>query len=126
MLNSFTEVANDQQFEMLFSDMKGVKEASEKAGNLCRKNGIDEIRSNSISLCVEEMCKNLVVHGIENPKSQYIDVRVVVIRGNITLRIRDNCPNFNPFDHSKYFKKNDPASGIGMRMVHSMLKSVNY
>ena len=75
---------------------------------------------------MEEMAGNVVTHGFSDPNRKYsVDIRVVFKDGRLTLRIRDNCRSFDPSEHAKT-KDNDDVSNIGIRLVYSIAKEVDY
>ncbi|MBR0142571.1 MAG: ATP-binding protein [Clostridia bacterium] len=117
----------DHSFERTVRSLEEAAEVSRQLGDFCREKGLDRRTSNLIALCVEEMTVNVVRHGFTKDKrSHSIDVRFVLGEGRRVIRIRDDCPGFDPTEYLKLHQADDPASHIGLRMVMSMVKEADY
>ncbi len=117
----------DHSFERTVRSLEEAAEVSRQLGDFCREKGLDRRISNLIALCVEEMTVNVVRHGFTKDKrSHSIDVRFVLGEGRRVIRIRDDCPGFDPTEYLKLHQADDPASHIGLRMVMSMVKEADY
>lgn len=120
------DVPNKKKFEYTVTDIEDVMMSSVGAEVLCLKNDIDAKRTNVCSLCIEEMAKNIVEHGIKEQDGLFVDIKVMIKGDDIIIRMRDNCLAFNPVDHHKAMDPEEPMSGIGIRMVMQAAKDVNY
>ncbi len=114
--------------EFSITEPEMVRDASEAAFKFCREKGISNKVSSLISLCIEEMGNNITEHGFVNAnKDNMIDIRVMIKDGSPTLRIRDNCGNFDPIKYLELHRGDeDPTQHIGIRMVMKIVKSANY
>ena len=72
------------------------------------------------------MSNNIVSHGFKGRTEYSIDIRVMIKDGSPVLRIRDNCPNFDPVKYLEMHSEDDPVAHIGIRMVMTLVKSANY
>ena len=74
------------------------------------------------------MAGNVLKHGFTKDKrNHHVDVRVTNISENLTLRIMDDCPTFNPMEREKFFDPaHDKVSNIGVRIVHSLSSDMTY
>jgi serine/threonine-protein kinase RsbW len=72
------------------------------------------------------MAGNTGEHGYAKGKRANIDLRLVYHNGTGVIRLRDDG---RPFDPIHWLEKNsgdDPASGLGIRVVTGLAKNVNY
>ena len=69
---------------------------------------------------------NVVAHGFDKGTGNYsVDIRVVV-KEELTIRIRDDCPAFDPKKYLDQFHPEDPAKNIGIRMIARKAKEMIY
>ena len=54
-----------------------------------------------------------------------VDIRVVV-KDELTIRIRDDCPSFDPKKYLEQFHPEDPTKNIGIRMIALKAKEMIY
>ena len=117
----------DHCFECTVSSVEEAMTASQQLGDFCRGKGLGRRTANLIALCVEEMTVNIVQHGFSRDRRPHsIDVRFVLEDGRRVIRIRDDCPSFDPTEYLKLHQSDDPAAHIGLRMVMGMVKEANY
>ncbi len=119
-------VADNECFEKTIYSSEDVVKISEKAEQFLKESGEDPKIAMYIALCIEEITNNIVEYGFESNKENSVDVRYMNKDGKRTLRIRDDCKNFDPVEYRKLHKNDDLASHIGIRMVMSMVKEANY
>lgn len=100
--------------------------ASEAVTEFCDRKGASAKDSMMIALFVEELCNNIIEFGFSDGKKHGIDIRVIKINDGWTLRIRDNCRQFDPTEWIKLHDNEDPTTNIGIRMVCGMAKDVKY
>lgn len=116
----------DDRIDITVRNIDEVVDVSGKIVEFCKSKGIDKKQAFYAGLCMEEMAGNVVTHGFSDPNRKYsVDIRVVFKDGRLTLRIRDNCRSFDPSEHAKT-KDNDGVSNIGIRLVYSIAKEVDY
>ena len=81
-----------------------------------------------LSLCIEEMGRNIIQYGFSDGKQHYIYLRILAKAGEVILRIRDDCKPFNPLERYRMTiqDENDPAKNIGIRLVMNLSSEVEY
>ena len=79
-----------------------------------------------LSLAVEEMGMNIIRYGFADGKSHSIDLKAVRQNGSWILRVRDDCPLFDPVHYMEGFEPASPEVHIGIRMVSGMAKRMEY
>lgn len=117
--------SDDQVMEATITSMEQVINISQKVTDFCIGRGISRRNSNTAGLAVEEMAGNVVTHGFRKNKKNYVDIRIVH-KDVLTIRIRDNCPEFDPKKRLKQFSPDDPASNIGIKMIAKLSDEMSY
>lgn len=124
-----------QNINFSVSNVDEVVQASSKAIDFCKENGIDKRRSYYCGLCLEEIAANSVEHGFAHSKEKKgwnhqrklsVDIFLHIDEGNILLRICDNCTQFNPL---KFVDVTDDASKdkyLGIQLVRHAAEEFNY
>ena len=115
----------DEYREYSIRNLQDVADASESVVAFCREKRMTDRDSFIAGLCVEEMARNIVQHGFRPQKNNAVAVRVVIQR-ELTIRIRDNCPEFDP---RKRIELHDPAQGesnFGIRIASGMARRIDY
>lgn len=71
--------------------------AAEQVTLFCRGHRLAERKALLAALCTEELCSNVIEHGL-NARRAYkaADLRVVLDSGDVILRVRDGGPAFKP------------------------------
>ena len=116
-----------EYIELTVEDAEAAVEASRAAAAFCREHGEDGRTSLLIPLCIEEIATNIVTHGFTKDRRQHsIEIRLLFKENKKTLRIRDNCVNFDPVDYMRLHEADDPTAHIGIRMVMRMVKDASY
>ena len=105
-----------------------VEMASVAAHDFCVRNGMDKKTANYTALCIEEMTMNIVEHGFSKFNDNEIDVRLIKSHDKMIIRIRDNGKSFDPVKFLNMYrgKAVDPTKNIGINMIFSLVKNVNY
>ena len=118
--------APEDVYERSFRTIDDVMTAAEEADAFMKEHGATPKQRLLIPLCIEEMAKNVVEHGIAGKEGNSAEMRVLVKDGEWILRVRDNCRAFDPRQWIQIHHPDDPASNIGIRMVCGMAKDVQY
>ena len=117
----------DDRIDITVRSVDEVVNVSHKIIEFCNSKGIDERRAYFAGLCMEEMAGNVVTHGFtKDNRSHSVDIRVIYIGDQLTLRIRDNCKFFDPSEHTKALSEDDEVKNIGIRLVYKIAKEVDY
>ena len=119
--------AEEDRIDISVQQMSQVMAVSSQVTDFCLHRGIDPRRSNFAGLAMEEMAGNVVKHGFsQDRKPHSIDIRVVRKDNDVILRLRDNCPAFNPTERASLLNASDKVSNVGLRIVYSIAKDVQY
>ena len=94
--------------------------------DFCSSRGIDMRHSRLARLAIEELTGNIVEHGFNDGKKHSVDVRIVAADEPLTIRIRDDCPAFDPAKYMEQFSHEDPSKNAGLRLIAGIAKSINY
>ncbi len=113
-------------FEATVSDASQVIPVSMAVGDFCAQKDSDQKSRVLLSLFIEELGNNTVKFGFKEGKDYSLDIRVVHMEDGWIMRLRDNCKAFDPIEWVKLHESDDPTANIGIRMVTSMAKDVNY
>ena len=103
-----------------------VSAASEGVSAFLRENGATQREVYLLSLAVEEMGINIIKYGFAGGKSYSIDIKAVKQNASWILRMRDDCPLFDPVHYMENFEETSPEAHIGIRMVRGMARRMEY
>ena len=117
--------APDELWECTLRGRGQVCETSEAAVSFCLEKGVSRRTASFAGLCIEEMARNIFQHGGHEEKDIHVDVRMVV-RDELTIRIRDNCIAFDPRKRLEQFEPEDPARNIGIRLTAGLARQIDY
>lgn len=106
--------------------MNDVSETSKKAMEFCLQHDYPQNTSYHVRLCVEEMTANVLMHGFEGSNDYYADIRIVLRNGDLTVRIRDNCLEFDPRKRIDLFDPTHPENNIGIHIVSKIARQIDY
>ena len=108
------------------NDMGQVVRLSREAEAFARANGADGRTAFHIGLAVEEIAGNTLEYGFADGKPHRIELRLLKKEGAWLLRLRDDCPLFDPGDYMAQFSGSDPARNIGLRLLYGTAEDVTY
>lgn len=127
MISENVDQAVDCELNLsLASDMSQVMKLSERIGEFCSANGVEEQRSNVLSLAIEEMAGNVVKYAFNDAKAHYMDIRILIKGDDIIFRMRDDGKYFNPLEQYQKQASDDSYTQNGIRLIHEMAKSMDY
>lgn len=105
---------------------KDVSLVSSKVQAFCMENGVTSRNAMVLALATEELANNVVSYGFRAGRSNQISVRVTGQGTDWQLRIRDNCPLFDPQKYVRLFEAEDITAHIGIRMIALMAADFQY
>ena len=121
------DVKKENCLDRTVTTMKEVSELSCEVWNFCDAHGCDKRRRYMMSLAVEEMVGNVILHGFsKDTKLHSVDVRVMCKGDDYIIRIRDDCRIFDPVNRLKLYSDEDPSHHIGLRLTIKTAKKVRY
>ena len=117
----------EERLDFSVRAMDGVVEVSHRVIAFCTEKNMNPGRTFHYGLAMEEMAGNVVKHGFTaDHKKHSIDIRVVHKDDDVILRIRDNCPQFDPLSRAGILDNDDRAANIGIRIVLGVAQDVHY
>ena len=120
-------VRREDRLDISVRTMEEVVCVSRQVQAFCEEKGVDPRRSYFASLMVEEMAGNIVSHGFrKDQKSHSVDLRIAYKNQDLILRIKDDCIPFDPSERAKILDPEDITRNIGIRMVFSLARDVQY
>ena len=78
-------------------DMDDVMVVTEQIGLFCKGHHLDKRIASRAAVCFEEMAVNTVKYGFPQNKAKdpIIDLRVVLTKERLIIRLQDNCPHYD-------------------------------
>lgn len=125
-LDSSFDDAN--KMSMTVKNIDDVVNVSKKVEEFCKAHNIDSKRSMMCGLCLEEIAGNVVEHGFTKSKRKNHSIEIFVQCDNdeVSMRIRDDAPYFDPRTKLGAYNPDDPCKNIGIRLVNEVAKDMNY
>ena len=109
-------------------DLEQVTSTAVQVQRFCEEHGLSARVSTFAGLCLEETAANIVQHGFtKDRKTHFIEMRVVLGSGSVTLRVKDDCIPFNPRErYEMAVPGEDPAANAGIRLIYNLAGEVVY
>lgn len=119
--------AAEDQF-MTFSVVKkeDLTTVSEKVIDFCSAHAYSAKTAYHVGLCIEEMAGNVLTFGFGSKSACYADVRIVSKDNVLTVRVRDNCKEFDPRKRIELYDSTHPEKNIGIHLVSEMAEQIDY
>lgn len=114
------------EYNVRENNMETVEKMSQEVIDFCSNNNADKRTSFMMGLAVEEAVGNIAEHGFGDGKSHNIDLRVMKKDTNWMLRIRDDCPLFDPKKYIDQFDGEDKVANIGLKTLFGVASDVTY
>ncbi len=121
-------VSEDNEISAVIEDLDDVMEFSDRTLQFCEDKGDSPRIAFHAALSVEEMAKNVIEHGFtKNKKDNMLSVRVVHKGDELIIRMRDDCPGFDPRKkYEQIYAHEDVSRMIGIKMTMAEAKEVRY
>lgn len=119
-------VPETERMDLSIHSMAEVVQTSAAISEFCRAHGITGKRAMLASLAMEEMAGNVVQHGLNDGRKHHIDVRVVLKKEQLMLRLKDDCRPFDPRERAAIFTPEDVTKNIGIRMISGLAEEFSY
>ena len=119
----------DDELNRTITNIEEVSALSEAAGVFCKSHGADSKTAQAISLAVEELASNVLLHGFDKKvKEPSVDLRLIKKGDTFTVRIRDDAQSFNVAKYAELISKerDDPTKELGIRLVVGLGAKLNY
>lgn len=91
--------------------------------------GFDESTSYACQLAVAEACENIIKHGYGTVQPGEIRMAVTSSPGDLTVRLEDSGPPFNPArppTEQPWDENDPPVGGLGLLIIHRVMDRVSY
>ena len=119
--------SENERMDLTACEIGEVSELSQRVIDFCAGRGIDRRRAFLAGLCIEEMAGNVILHGFtKDRKPHSLSIRVVHSGNTVILRLRDDCPAFDPSEHVKVMEPEESFKNFGIRLVYSIAEDVRY
>ena len=119
--------AKEDNYVAQIADMNDVVSESRRAAEFCKQHGVNKRQANLVSLFVEEMAGNIVVHGVPRKGSKVlVDYRLYADKDKISISLRDYCAAFDPEKYYELHKDDNSNKNIGIKAVMSLAKDIRY
>jgi len=106
--------------------IEDVTPMSEKVIDFCLEHDYSRETAYHVGLCIEEMAVNILEYGFKGLGVYFADVRVVSKNGELTVRLRDNCREFDPRKRIDMYDPENPEKNIGIRIVSNAARQIDY
>lgn len=117
------DVGEDRRFNYTVTEPKAISELCAKAEAFCGKHHMNEKRKKHLSLILEESCGNILRWGEGRDKA--IDVKIIYDNG-WTIRIRDNCKQFDPKHWFELYGKDSGTDALGLKIINGLADKIEY
>jgi len=118
---------DDECLDLKIKSSEEVVSVSERVMSFCLDKNVDKKKAMYSGLCVEEMAGNIVEYGFKGRGNHSVDVRIVVIKDGMIIRIRDNTKEFDPTMRLEQYKGDkDVTKNIGIRIVAGLAEDMTY
>lgn len=113
--------------ELSVQNTEEITSVLDRVKEFCADHDIDSRRSFFTQLALEELTVNVIEHGFPFCKEKpMIHIWITYEKGDMKIRIQDNCPGFNVMKHFSELQKASRERCIGLRIVSSISKEMNY
>lgn len=109
--------------------LRKIEAICEFVGNASDEAGFDERTRYACELAVGEACENIIKHGYGDEGRGDILVTADVVRGEMTIELRDTGPPFNPAGEPPRMGLDqvDPqVGGVGLVIIHRVMDEIYY
>lgn len=121
--------ADENCLDISIRNMEEVAGTAEIIQEFCDTHEMAVRPSYYASLCLEEMAGNVIKHGFTaDKKNHYLNASVVYLDDTVLLRLKDDCPAFNPSELAGFANATSETdfNSIGLRMVYGIADEVTY
>ncbi len=128
LLDPDFDVAEADKLELIAHSKEEAVAFSARAADFCAAHRIPPRECSLVGLRAEEMSCSIFNHGAAHSKGRhYVDLKVVAeAPDEILLRIRDDCPRFDPVERAQIVYGDDQSAGIGLRLIYRMATELSY
>ena len=106
-----------------------IIENVDKIATFCKQNELKETEIMLVKLSMEEMMMSIKDHCFKENADETMDVRILIAKKSLVLRIRNGGKLFNPIDYYQRLKEEDPLAmgdALGISMIVKVASEVHY
>ena len=97
----------------------------------CADQGLDASAAFALNVALDELVNNVVSYGMaEAPEEAFLEVRLRVADGQLTVEIEDEGLAFDPFDRpppdTDLPLEERPIGGLGIEIVRQLMDEATY
>lgn len=111
------------------SSNQDINVVVQKLQEFCEERGATAKQAMYIGLVVEEICCAIIERFQEHMGDIYVQITAVMENGEVTLHLRDNAYEFNPFAQDTdaiHLEKEEHLDLVGLRIVQKKAKEFYY
>ena len=126
ILGDLTGDMIEAELKRKIKDQDEAISASNAISALCLENGFSNKQASLIALTVEELAINSITHGFNDNKPHALEMRAIITKESLILRLRDDGRPFNLTERYKMINPDDPTRNIGLRIIFANADDVRY
>lgn len=120
-------IAKEDMMEDTSLSIKDLCVFSADAAEFVSNHGGSKRQKMLISLCIEELGKNIITYAYEKKKDPLLSVKLMFTGEGFKIRFRDNGIHFNPKEYyDLYSGKENSISNFGIRMIFESAIDVTF
>ena len=120
-------VSEENCLDIPIRDVNDVSNTSSLVQEFCDAHDMAARPSYYAALCLEEMAGNVIKHGFtSDKKGHYLNARAVYLDDTVLLRLKDDCPTFDPLQMKSFATAAKDFESIGLKMVYELADEVSY
>lgn len=120
------DIPEEHRMNFSVHNIEEVMMCSMKVDEFCKKENIDQKKTNYSALALEEMAGNIVEKGFNDKKKHTCVIEVANSQTELILRIMDDGVEFNPLQRLEIIDNLDVTKNIGIRLVRGIADTMNY
>ena len=114
---------------LLDAGSSDIGELLDRAEAFCDANNATPKQLYCVTMCVEEVCQAIIENAFRKDGDEYIQLSLCFeLDGSVTIHLRDNAVDFNPFDMKtgQDYDDDENLASLGIQMVKSKAKRFFY
>lgn len=118
---------SDKQISLSVTSQEDVLKLVGYILDFGQQHGMTKKNAMYTAMAIEETAGNIVRHGFSaDNKKHSIDIKITRHEDSIVASVKDNCKPFDPTMFYKFYDNSDPAKNIGIRVIYSICKDIQY
>lgn len=126
MLPEYYGVSDDCYLRTNILCATDLSSFTKQVQDFCKKHNANDKCCYYTTLCIEEICSNILSYGFIDNRIKLIDVSVFFKKPELIVRIRDTGTPFDPVAYNDMANADDENNHLGIKMVFKLAKEVKY